>query len=456
MRRQHLPETADMAADPAACPRPVGARDRIRDDELGRRLHAQLRELYPICRSITGDGVRRTLQIVQRQIPLTVYEVPSGTQAFDWTIPLEWHIDDAWVKNSRGDRIVDFRAHNLHVVGYSRPVRARVSRADLLRHLHSVPTQPDVIPYRTTYYADDWGFCVPHNLLASLTESEYDVCIDARLEPGSLTYGEYVIPGSRAEELLFSCHVCHPSLANDNLSAIVLAAQLARHLSTVSTRYSYRFLFIPGTIGALTWLSRNEERTASIRAGLVLTCLGDSGPFNYKRSSRGDTEIDRLVAHVFRHSGVACNVRDFSPYGYDERQFCSPAFDLAVGRLSRSVHGEFPEYHTSADDLTFVTPAALADSYAMLLAIVNAFESNLVFRNRFPKGEPQLGRRGLYGAIGGTDRGAREMAMLWVLNQANGTRTLLDIAERAALPFDRIHEAAVLLREHGLLEPCHT
>jgi aminopeptidase-like protein len=297
---------------------------------------------------------------------------------------------------------------------------------------------------------------VPHRLLADLEEPEYDVCIDASLEPGSLTYGEYAIAGARAEEMLLSCHICHPSLANDNLSAIAIAAQLARQLSSVSTRYSYRFLFIPGTIGALTWLSRNEERVVNVRAGLVLTCLGDPGPFTYKRSSRGDTDIDRLVAHVLRHADVGCEVRDFSPYGYDERQFCSPGFDLPVGRLSRSVHGEFPEYHTSADDLDFVTPGALADSYAMLLAIVDAFEANRAFRNLFPKGEPQLGRRGLYGAIGGTDRGAREMAMLWVLNQANGTRTLLDIAERAALPLERIQQAALLLTEHGLLEPCHS
>jgi aminopeptidase-like protein len=452
---QHVSDAVDEEAGRGPSTSLGAARAALDRDEVGRRLHAQVSELYPICRSITGDGVRSTLRIVQRELPITIHEVPSGTQAFDWQVPLEWNIRDAWVKNSRGERIVDFRAHNLHVVNYSRPVRMRVSRSELLRHLHSVPAQPDVIPYRTTYYADDWGFCVRHSLLAALTESHYDVCIEASLDRGSLTYGEYAIPGMRAEEVLFSCHICHPSLANDNLSAIVVAAQLARQLSRVATRYSYRFLFIPGTIGAITWLSRNEEQVARVRAGLVLTCLGDAGPFTYKRSSRGDTEIDRVVAHVLRHAGVACEVRDFSPYGYDERQFCSPGFDLAVGRLSRSVHGEFPEYHTSADDLAFVTPAALADSYAMLLAIVDAFEANRAFRNLSPKGEPQLGRRGLYAAIGGTDRGAREMAMLWVLNQANGTRTLLDIAERAALPLDRVHEAAVLLTEHGLLAPCH-
>jgi aminopeptidase-like protein len=430
------------------------ARAALRVDELGRDLHAQVSELYPICRSITGDGVRRTLRILQREIPIAIHEVPSGTPAFDWQVPPEWRIHDAWIKNSRGDRIVDFRASNLHVVSYSRPVRMRVSRSELLRHLHSLPAQPHLVPYRTSYYADDWGFCVPHALLSDLTEPDYDVCIDASLQPGSLTYGEYALSGEREEEVLFSCHICHPSLANDNLSAVVIAARLARELSSLSLRYSYRFLFIPGTIGSITWLSRNEERVAKIRAGLVLTCLGDSGAFTYKRSSRGDTEIDRVAAHVLRHAGVASEVRDFSPYGYDERQYCSPGFDLPVGRLSRSVHGEFPEYHTSADNLQFVTPAALAESYAMVLAIVAAFEGNRAFRNLYPKGEPQLGRRGLYGAIGGIDRAQQELAMLWVLNQSNGTRTLLDIAERAAMPFDRIHDAALLLLQHGLVEPC--
>ena len=249
---------------------------------------------------------------------------------------------------------------------------------------------------------------MPHALLDTLTEAEYDVCIDTTLAPGSLTYGEVVVPGRCGQEILISCHVCHPSLADDNLSGVVLAARLARELTMVPLHYSYRFLFVPGTIGAITWLARNADSASRIDAGLVLTCLGDSGGFTYKRSNRESAVIDRLVAHLLRHSTRSFQLREFSPYGYDERQYCSPGFDLPVGRLSRSVHGEFPEYHTSADNPGFVTAAALTESYSILLAIVDALESNRTYMNRYPKGEPQLGRRGLYAAIGGTNRAARD------------------------------------------------
>jgi aminopeptidase-like protein len=419
----------------------------------GAGMHALVRDLYPICRSITGDGVRQTLARLQQELPLRVHEVPSGTPAFDWTVPREWNIRDAYVKDARGERVIDFRQHNLHVVSYSVPVRARMSLADLRPHLHSLPDQPDLIPYRTSYYRESWGFCLPHRQLEQLAEGDYEVCIDATLEPGHLTYGECVLQGSSGAEVLISCHTCHPSLCDDNLSGIAVAAFLARHLAQVPHRHTNRVVFIPGTIGSITWLSRNEERVPAIRHGLVLTCLGDRGNFTYKRSRRGDAPIDAAVRHVLRHSGREHTVLDFSPYGYDERQYCSPGFDLPVGCLMRSHYGQFPQYHTSADDLDLVEPGQLADALATVLSVVQVLEHDLAYINTNPKCEPQLGKRGLYGAMGGKSIQEMEMAMLWVLNLSDGRYSLLDIAERAGLPFGRIHEAAQLLLRHDLLAP---
>jgi aminopeptidase-like protein len=414
-----------------------------------------VRELYPICRSITGHGVRQTLRVLQRIAPLQIVEVPSGTPAFDWTVPREWNIRDAYIKNARGERLVDFRRHNLHVVGYSTPIHARMTLSELRPHLHSLPGQPDLIPYRTSYYKEEWGFCLPHRQLESLTaEEEYEVCVDTTLADGWLTYGECEVIGATPDEVLVSVHVCHPSLCNDNLSSLAVATFLARALAGRSLRYTYRFLFVPGTIGAITWLARNEARIDRIRRGLVLACLGDPGPFTYKRSRSGRSATDRTVEHVLAHAGHRWQVREFSPYGYDERQYCSPGFDLPVGRLSRSPHNEFPEYHTSADNLDFVRPESLAESFAVLGRIVDAFEHDRRYVNLNPKCEPQLGRRGLYAAVGGSDRSRREMAILWVLNQADGRRSLLDIAECAQQPFEIINDAAVLLEQHGLLAPC--
>ena len=293
-------------------------------------------ELYPICRSITGDGFRKTMSLLQKQIPLTVHEVPTGTQVFDWTVPREWNIRDAYVKNSLGERVIDFQRSNLHLLNYSVPISRKMPLAELKEHLFTLPDRPDWVPYRTSYYKENWGFCLSHNQLQALPEGEYEVCIDSSLENGSLTYGEYFLPGQATDEILISCHSCHPSLCNDNLSGVSIAAHLAKALAGASRRYSYRFLFIPGTIGSITWLSRNEETARRIRHGLVLACLGDRGGMSYKRSRRGNAEIDRAVVQVLEHSGSAFAMRDFSPYGYDERQYCSPAFDLAVGCISRS------------------------------------------------------------------------------------------------------------------------
>jgi aminopeptidase-like protein len=422
-------------------------------EAAGQAMWDLIAALYPICRSITGDGVRETLRTVQRLVPLVMHEVPSGTPVLDWTVPREWNIRDAFIATPDGSRIVDVRASSLHVVSYSVPVRQRMTLAELEPHLYSMPDRPDWIPYRTSYYKETWGFCladrVRHELRGDL---EYDVCIDSTLADGSLTYGEYFLPGDLEDEVIFSCHCCHPALANDNLSGVAVATYLAQALAERSLRYSYRFLFVPGTIGPITWLARNEQTAARIRHGLVLACVGDPGPSTYKRSRMGRAEIDRAVEHILCHSGTPYSVVDFTPYGYDERQYCSPGFNLPVGSLTRTPHGQFPEYHTSADNLALVRPAFLQDTLSKLLAVVDVLERNLAYVNTSPKGEPQLGRRGLYRSLGGTaDATEREHALLWVLNQSDGHHTLLDIAERSHMTFEAIGLAADALVGAGLL-----
>lgn len=422
-------------------------------EAAGVDMLAFIEELFPICRSITGDGIRETFRKIGRRIPLNISEVESGTPVLDWTVPSEWNIKDAYVKNADGDRVIDFRAHNLHVVGYSTPVRARMSLTELRPHLFTLPDQPDVIPYRTSYYSESWGFCMEHRRLADLPEGDYDVCIDSSLQPGTLAYAECLLPGETDDEVLISCHCCHPSIANDNLSGIALATELAGRLAKVSRRYSYRFLFIPGTIGSITWLARNEDSVTRIRHGLVITCVGDRGHATYKKSRRGDALIDRAASHVLHHSEPDHEIIDFSPYGYDERQYCSPGFNLPVGSLMRTPNGKYPEYHTSADDLDFVSAPHLADSLLNYLRVIDILENDRVYVNLKPKGEPQLGRRGLYPSVGAQGAGDPLMARLWVLNLSDGDHSLLDIAERADMSFGEISDAARTLEEGGLLAP---
>jgi aminopeptidase-like protein len=426
--------------------------DALEDEAVGREMRALMEELFPILRSITGNGLRRSLAIVHRQIPLAVTEVASGTPVFDWTVPREWNVRAAWVKDPAGNLVADVERSSLQILNYSVPFRGRVSLEELKAHLYSLPEQPALIPYRTSYYAERWGFCLSHDEVERLGPGEYEVLVDTSLENGSLTYGEHVIPGATADEVLVSCHCCHPSLANDNLSGIALAVALARLLGGRRPRYTYRFLFIPGTIGAITWLARNEERARRIRHGLVVACVGDAGPSTYKRSRRGDAEIDRAAAHVLAHCGEPSAVRDFVPAGYDERQYCSPGFDLAVGCISRTPYGEYHEYHTSADDLSFVSVPALVGSLRRCLEIVEVLEGNGTYLNLSPRCEPQLGKRGLFGAgLGGRGYEERQLALLWVLNQSDGRRSLLDIAERARLPFHVVRAATEALEGAGLL-----
>jgi aminopeptidase-like protein len=417
-------------------------------------MMALVEQLFPICRSITGNGTRQTLSILRRHIPLEVHEVPSGTPVLDWFVPPEWNIRNAYIARTDGTRVVDFAASNLHVVQYSRPIDRVMPLAELRPHLHSLPDRPDWIPYRTSYYTEDWGFCLTHRALSSLADGLYRVVIDTDLAAGHLSYGELLIPGEIEDTVLFSCHICHPSLANDNLSGIAVATELARRLQTRQPRYSYRFLFIPGTIGSISWLARNEDKVGRITHGLVLSCLGDAGGMTYKRSRRGDAAIDRIVGHVLRHDETPHRILPFVPYGYDERQYCSPGFDLPVGCLMRTPNGEYPEYHSSADDLSLIRPESLAHSLSVVERVAAVIDGDAVCRNRNPKGEPQLGRRGLYAAMGGQRTvGYDQMALLWVLNLADGGHSLLDTAERAGLPFATIRAAADALAAAQLLDP---
>ena len=423
----------------------------------GPELYALVQELYPICRSITGDGVRRTLSILSRRIPLTVHEVPSGTAVLDWTVPNEWNIRDAFIADSTGKRVVDFQALNLHVLNYSVPVHKKLTLAELRPHLHTLPNQPDLVPYRTSYWNETWGFCLSQRQLDAMPDGEYEVCIDSTLEPGSLTYGEFVVPGTTDDEILISAHTCHPSLCDDNLTGIAISTWLARSFAALGPRrYTLRFLFAPGTIGAITWLARNRERATRVRHGLTLTCLGDSHPFTFKRTVFGGTELDRAVACVLQHSGPIGKdhqLIDFFPYGYDERQYNSPGFRLPVGSLMRGRHGRFPEYHTSADNPSLVSPARMEESLQVLRDVIELLQGNAAYQSMAPWGEPQLGKRGLYQALGGTNIPDLQLALLWVLNLSDSRHTLLDIAERANMSFGSIRAAADLLVEHALLEP---
>lgn len=431
----------------------TGLRTDMNFEKTGKEMHALITELYPICRSITGKGVRETLDILGRYIPLEIHQVPTGTPVFDWTVPKEWNIEDAYVKNSKGEKIIDFKATNLHILSYSVPVKKKLSLQELREHLFTLPDYPDWIPYRTSYYKDNWGFCISHNQYLNLNDPEYEVFIDTSLDNGHLTYGEYFIKGQEADEILISCHICHPSLCNDNLSGIAVTSFLAEYLTRKQSRYSYRFLFIPGTIGSIAWLSLNEHRVANIKHGLVAACLGDTGKFTYKKSRQSNAEIDRAVLCALRDSGEDFGILDFVPYGYDERQYCSPGFNLPVGCLMRTPYSRYPEYHTSADNLDFVRPASLAGSFSLLLSILNVLENNRNFLNINPKCEPQLGKRGLYQAIGGeNDKKSMEFAILWILNLSDGNNSLIDISERSGIRFSHLRQVVDILLSHSLLK----
>ena len=419
----------------------------------GRQIYEFVELIYPICRSITGQGVRDTLEMIGEKIPLTIHEVPTGTRVFDWEVPREWNIADAYVKNSKGEKVIDFKRSNLHVVSYSVPVDATMTLSDLKKHLHTIEEQPDYIPYRTSYYSEGWGFCIRYNQFKGLPEDNYQILIDSSLEEGVLNYGEYSIAGDSEEEILLYTHICHPSLCNDNLSGIATLTYLAKMLADQELRYSYRFVFAPGTIGSITWLSLNEQILSKIKHGLVVALVGDSGKLNYKRNRNSSSEIDRVVSKALADTKVDFEVLEFSPYGYDERQFCSPGINLDVGRLTRTPNSCYPEYHTSADNLDFIKADKLEETLQALLQIVNILDNNRTYLNTSPKCEPQLGRRGLYDKTGGKKNVERNaLASLWILNQSDGMHSLLDIAMKSGLHFDMINDAARELVNCGLLK----
>ncbi len=424
-------------------------------DNAGKEMMDLAKKLYPICRSITGDGVRNTLNELKEIIPINLHEVNTGKEVFDWTIPEEWNIIDAWVTNSKGEKIIDFKKNNLHVVNYSSPIRKKITFEELKKHIFTLPNNEDYIPYRTTYYKKDWGFCMSHKEFLKLQDDTYEVCIDSSLKNGSLSYGELYIKGETTDEILISTHICHPSLCNDNLSGIALATSLAKYLLSIKpARYSYRFLFIPGTIGSLTWLSQNVKELKKIMGGIVLTGVGDSGSKTYKRSRSGNAEVDKAFAYLFEQKAENNTLLDFSPFGYDERQFCSPGFNLPMGTFMRTPHGTYPEYHTSADNLTFINAKSLSDSFKTCLDVFSILQKNATYINTLPNGEPQLGKRGIYDAMGQqTDEVKKlQIAMLWVLNYSDGTNTILDIAEKSNIDFETVVNAANLLEKHTILK----
>ncbi|NDB92778.1 MAG: DUF4910 domain-containing protein [Nitrososphaeria archaeon] len=379
-------------------------------NSIGSEMYHLMENLYPICRSITGNGVRQTLTEIKKYIDLQVHEVPTNTQVFDWTIPKEWNITDAYVADSKGNKVVDFKKSNIHVVSYSTPIRKKMHLAELKQHLYTIPDLPNTVPYLTSYYKEDWGFCMAHKDFLNLKDEEYEVVIDSTLRDGSLTYGEFFIPGSTSDEILVSCYVCHPSMCNDNLSGVVLTTLLARELSKVKTNYSFR-------------------------------------------TKHGKAEIDRAVEYVLKNTKDDYQILDFFPTGSDERQFCSPGINLDVGSLMRTPYGKFAEYHTSDDNLKFVQPQFLGDSYSKYLQTIFVLENNKKYLNLNPKCEPQLGKRGLYRQIGGQKISKNsELAMFWMLSLSDGLHDIIGISEKSGLEFEVLLEAAQKLEKNNLLK----
>ncbi len=417
-------------------------------------MHALATRLFPICRSITGEGVRETLRIIKEYIPLTIHEVPTGTSAFDWMVPQEWNIRAAYIADRKGDKIVDFRKNNLHVVGYSIPVNKTISRAELEEHLYSLPDQPDAIPYITSYYAPRWGFCMTHREREELSDDTYHVYIDSDLKDGSLTYGEYVIPGKSEKEIFISTYVCHPSLANNELSGPVVATYLAQWIASAPRKYTCRIIFIPETIGSLTYMSKNlEAMKKNVIAGFNLTCVGDDRIYSFLPSRNGGTLADRVARSVLASKKISFDEYSFLDRGSDERQYCAPGVDLPVVSLMRSKYHTkgYPEYHTSLDDLTVITPQGLQGSYELHKACLEKLEGSEYYRVT-SLGEPQLGRRGLYPTV--STKKSKELVrdMVNVLAYADGLHDVSELSSRTGISLENIRPIINTLLSHGLVE----
>ena len=420
---------------------------------IGHEMHGWARDLFPLPRSLTGDGVRGTLQYLKGIQPdLQIHEIESGSAAFDWIVPKEWNLRRAWIEDPSGRVVVDSDEHNLHVVGYSTPVDVRMDLEELLDHVYSLPDQADAIPYVTSYYAERWGFCMSHAQVQALEPGTYRAVVDADLEPGSLTYADLVIPGDTDREVLFSTYVCHPMMANNELSGPVVATALARHIAALpKRRNTYRFVFVPETIGALVYTSRHLDRLKQhVDAGFVITCVGDERAWSYLPSRAGDTLADRVAKHVLAHSVEEYDAYSFLDRGSDERQYCAPGIDLPVASVMRSKYGTYPEYHTSLDDLNLVTPSGLEASFDVYARIINAIEVNATFVAT-KLGEPHLGRRGLYPTTSKRGSAHAVRTMMNLLAYSDGDRDLLGIADLLGVPVGQLAVMADSLESHDLL-----
>ena len=438
-------------------------------------IYSLMKELYPICRSITGNGIRKSLKILKKKIDLNILEVSTGTKVFDWKVPNEWNIKDAYVKNKNGKKIIDFKKSNIHVMSYSIPIDKKISLDKLKKHLHTLPEKPDSIPYVTSYYKKNWGFCLPHNKLKLMKDDYYNIKIDSSLKSGALTYGEYFKKGKVSEEILISTYICHPSLCNDNLSGVVVSAIFAKLLSKINTYYSYRFIFIPETIGAITWLSKNKKNLSKIKQGLVITCVGTGKNITYKKTRDGASMIDNTVINTLKQNKYQFNIREFFPFGSDERQFCSPGINLPIGVLMRTPYYEFKEYHTADDDLKLVKKKILNDSLVVLSEIVTNIENKKftkksknkkksrlkpnTYLNLKPYCEPQLGKRKLYREISkqrlvdkNDPDNLREISIFWILNFSDGMHSLKDISKKSGIPIQLLKNSAEILLKKKLLK----